>query len=49
LSGAKNDLTPILGLKGERLVTDFSQDVRDKIDAKCKMYMAPPHDIESAQ
>jgi hypothetical protein len=45
LSGAKEDIAPLLGLKGERLVQDFNQTAKSQIDAKCKDYMAPPRDI----
>jgi hypothetical protein len=49
LSGAKEDLAPLLGLKGERLVQDFSQATKSRIDAQCKNYMASPRDVEALQ
>ena len=48
LTGAKIDLAPVLGLKGERLVPDFSQALKSKIDAKCKAFMKAPLDIADA-
>ena len=45
LAGARPDLTPVLGLKGERLVADFDHTIKSKIDAKCKAIMPPPIDI----
>ena len=47
LTGAKNEISPALGLKGERTTLTFDPEIKKKIDAKCSSYMAAPADSDS--
>lgn len=49
LTGAKNDLDPVLGQKGGRLVSDFDKAIKSKINEKCKNIMTAPIDIAEAE
>jgi len=47
LTGAKNEISPALGLKGEPTTVTFDPEIKKKIDAKCSSYMLPPADADS--
>jgi hypothetical protein len=47
LTGAKNEISPALGLKGEPTTFEFSADIKKRIDGKCHPYVAPPADSDS--